>query len=85
MIDWSIDWRDWFDIQEPDSAALIDWSQCPDAESVPYSCGNTWVVRGTRIAVQDILDTAEECTPEEMAGPDIFPDLTVEQVRDRRC
>jgi len=22
MIDWSIDWREWFDIQEPDSAAL---------------------------------------------------------------
>ena len=77
MIDWSIDWREWFDIQEPDSASLIDWSQCPDAESVPGRCGGAWVVRGTRIPVQGILDNAEECTPEQIAGPDIFPDLTV--------
>ena len=81
MIDWSIDWREWFDIQEPDSAALIDWSQCPDAESVPGRCGGAWVIRGTRIPAQGILDNAEECTPEQIAGPDIFPDLTVEQVR----
>src|SRR5262249_61224452 len=80
-IGWSIDWREWFDIQEPDSAALIDWSQCPDAESVPGRCGGAWVVKGTRIPVQGLLDNAEDCTPEEIAGPDIFPDLTVEQVR----
>ena len=54
MIDWSIYWRDWFDIREPDGAALIDWSQCPDAESVPDRCGGAWVVRGTRIPVQGI-------------------------------
>ena len=65
MIDWSIDWRAWFDIQEPDSAAMIDWSQCPDAESVPDRCGGAWVVRGTRIPVQGILDNAEDCTPEQ--------------------
>ena len=69
MIDWSIDWREWFDIREPDSAALIDWSQCPDAESVPGRGGDAWVVRGTRIPVQGILDTAEDCTPEQIAGP----------------
>jgi hypothetical protein len=45
MIDWSIDWREWFDIQERDSAAMIDWSQCPDAESVPDRCGGAWVVK----------------------------------------
>ena len=60
---------------------MIDWSQCPDAESVPDRCGGAWVVRGTRIPVQGILDKAEDCTPEQIAGPDIFPDLTVEQVR----
>ena len=81
MIDWSIDWREWFDIQEPDSAAMIDWSQCVDAESVPGRCGGAWVVRGTRIPVQGLLDNAEDCTPEQIAGPGIFPSLTVEQVR----
>jgi uncharacterized protein (DUF433 family) len=81
MIDWSIDWREWFDIQEPDSAPLIDWSQCPDDESVPGRCGGAWVIRGTRIPVQGLLDNAADCSPEQIAGPGIFPDLTVEQVR----
>ena len=81
MIDWSIDWREWFDIQEPDSAALTDWSQCVDAESVPDPCGGAAVVKGTRVPVQGILDNAEDCTPEEIASPGIFPSLTVEQVR----
>src|SRR5262249_29129827 len=70
-----------FDIQEPDSATLIDWSQCLDAERVPDRCGRGWVVKGTRIPVRDILDNAEDCTPEQIAGPCIFPSLTVAQVR----
>ena len=35
------------------------------------------MVKETRIPGQGILDNAEECTPEQIAGPDIFPDLTV--------
>ena len=61
--------------------AMIDWSQCPDDESVPGRCGGAWVIRGTRIPVQGLLDNAADCSPEQIAGPGIFPDLTVEQVR----
>ena len=32
-------------------------------------------------SVQAILDNAEDCSPEEIAGPDIFPDLDVDVVR----
>jgi uncharacterized protein (DUF433 family) len=39
------------------------------------------VVKGTRIPVQGILDNAEGCTPEQIAGHGIFPSPTVEQVR----
>jgi uncharacterized protein (DUF433 family) len=59
----------------------IDWSQCRDAESVPDRCSGAWVVKGTRIPVQAILDNAEDCTPEEIAGPDIYPDLALDLVR----
>ena len=39
------------------------------------------MVKETRIPVQGILDNAEDCTPEEIAGPGIFPSLSGEQVR----
>jgi uncharacterized protein (DUF433 family) len=55
------------DIQEPDSTALIDLSQCPDVESVPDRCGGAWVVKGNRIPVPVLLDNAEDCTPEQIA------------------
>ena len=76
MIDWSIDWREWFDIQEPDSAALIDWSRCPDAESVPDRCSGAWVVKDTRVMVQGILDNAVAgCIPEQISA-EIFRSVT---------
>lgn len=62
-------------------SAMIDWSKCPDAESVPDRCSGAWVVKRTRIPVQAILDNAEDCTPEEIAGPDIYPDLPLDLVR----
>jgi uncharacterized protein (DUF433 family) len=60
---------------------MIDWTNCPDVErSADTLCG-AWRIKGTRIPVQAILDNAEDCTPEEIAGPDIYPDLPVDVVR----
>ena len=53
----------------------------PAPVSIVRQSRGAWVVKGTRIPVQGILDNAEDCSPEQIAGPDIFPDLTVEQVR----
>jgi uncharacterized protein (DUF433 family) len=58
----------------------IDWSRCPDAESVPGKVSGAWVVKGTRLTVQAILDNAEDCTAEEIAT-EIFPSVPVEVVR----
>jgi uncharacterized protein (DUF433 family) len=57
----------------------VDWSQCPDVESVPDRCSGAWVVKGTRVLVQGILDNAEDCSPEEIATE--LYDLPVEVVR----
>jgi uncharacterized protein (DUF433 family) len=58
----------------------IDWSRCPDAESVPDRCHGAFVVKDTRVIVQGILDNAEAgCSAAEIA--DIFPSVTVNQVR----
>jgi uncharacterized protein (DUF433 family) len=59
---------------------MIDWSQCPDAESVPDRCSGQWVVKGTRVLVQGIIDNAEDgCSAEEIAT-EIY-DLPVDVVR----
>ena len=60
---------------------MIDWSQCPDVESVPGRCSGAWVVKDTRLTVDAILNNAEAgCSAEEIAR-EIFPSVTVEQVR----
>jgi uncharacterized protein (DUF433 family) len=60
---------------------MIDWTNCPDAERTPGKVSGAWCVKGHRIPVQAILDNAEDCSPEEIAGPDIYPDLSVDVVR----
>jgi uncharacterized protein (DUF433 family) len=57
----------------------IDWSQCPDVESVPDRCSGAWCVKGTRVMVQGIIDNAEDFTAEQIAR-DIY-DLDVDVVR----
>ena len=39
------------------------------------------MVKETRIPVQGILDNAEDCTPEEIVGPDINPSVWVHVMR----
>ena len=60
---------------------MIDWSLCPDVERSADTLSGAWRIKETRIPVQAILDNAEDCTPEEIAGPDIYPDLSVDVVR----
>ena len=45
----------------------MDWSKCPDAESVPDRCSGQWVVKDTRVLVQGIIDNADDFTAEEIA------------------
>jgi uncharacterized protein (DUF433 family) len=56
----------------------VDWTTCPDVESVPDRCSGAWVVKGTRVLVQGILDTAEDASADEIA--DMF-ELPVDVVR----
>jgi uncharacterized protein (DUF433 family) len=47
---------------------VIDWSQCPDVESVPGRCSGQWVVKDSRVIVEScILGNAEDCSAEEIA------------------
>ena len=58
----------------------LDWSQCPDVESVPGRLSGQWVVRHTRIPVQALIDNAEDGHgAEAIAG--FYQGLDVERAR----
>jgi uncharacterized protein (DUF433 family) len=58
----------------------IDWSTCEDVESVPGRVSGAWVVKGTRVQAEAIVENARAgCTPEEIAH-EIF-ELPLDRVR----
>jgi len=60
---------------------MIDWTNCPDVERTPGKCSGAWCVKGTRVMVECITNNGEDCSPEEICGPDIYPELSVDVVR----
>jgi uncharacterized protein (DUF433 family) len=64
--------------QQHEDLSAIDWTHCPDVESVPGRCSGAPVVKGTRVLVQGILDNAADCSVAEIA--EMF-ELPVDPVR----
>ena len=59
----------------------MDWSGCEDVERQTGKVSGAWVVRGTRVPADAVVENAEDgFTPEEIAE-DIFPGVPVERVR----
>ena len=46
--------------------ATLDWSQCPDVESVPGKVGGAWVFRNTRLPVATVFENLEDLSVEEV-------------------
>ena len=45
----------------------LDWSQCPEVESIPGKVSGAWVFRGTRLPVATIFENLEDgMTVEEL-------------------
>jgi uncharacterized protein (DUF433 family) len=61
---------------------MINWSLCPDAESVPGKCNGAWVVKGTRVMVQGILDNAADASGAEIAEMFGLPVDVVQRILD---
>lgn len=38
----------------------LDWSQCPEVESVPGKVSGAWVFRGTRMPVATVFENLED-------------------------
>jgi uncharacterized protein (DUF433 family) len=58
----------------------MDWSHCPDAQHDPSKVSGVWVVKGSRVPVQAIIDNARDgFSPEAIA--EMFEGLPVERIR----
>jgi len=57
----------------------IDWSQCPDVESIPGKVSGAWVLKGTRMPVETIfLNLEAGMSAQEIT--EVF-DVTLAEVR----
>ena len=59
----------------------MDWSQCPDVESVPGKVSGAWVVRGTRVHADAIVENAAEGYSAEAIATEIFEGVPLDRIR----
>jgi uncharacterized protein (DUF433 family) len=57
----------------------IDWSQCEDVESVPGRVSGAWVIKGTRVQADAVIENAKDGFTAEQIATEIF-ELPLERV-----
>jgi len=60
---------------------MIDWSRCPDVERKPDVMSGAFVVKGTRVPAQAVIDNADDGYNAEQIVAEIYPSLPVEPTR----
>jgi uncharacterized protein (DUF433 family) len=60
---------------------MVDWSKCPDAEGIAGKVSGAWLVKGTRIPVQAVLDNAGDGYSAEQIVAEIHPSLALDRAR----
>ena len=60
---------------------MIDWSECSDAERIPGKVSGAWLVKGTRIPVQAVLDNADDGYSAQEIADLIYDGLSVDRAR----
>jgi uncharacterized protein (DUF433 family) len=60
--------------------AMIDWGQCLDVERVAGKVSGAWLVVGTRIPADAVLDNAEDGYTVEQLVSKIYPSLPLDRV-----
>jgi uncharacterized protein (DUF433 family) len=62
-------------------AFMINWSRCADVESRLDVMSGAFVVRGTRVLAQAVIDNANDGYTAEQIVAEIYPTLPVEHAR----
>jgi uncharacterized protein (DUF433 family) len=53
-------------MEEVQTMATLDWSQCPAVESNPGKVSGAWVLRNTRMPVATVFENLEDLSVEEI-------------------
>ncbi len=59
----------------------MDWSKCPDVESKPGVVSGAWVLKGTRVPADFVIDNANDGFSAEEIATEIYDTLSVEATR----
>jgi uncharacterized protein (DUF433 family) len=59
----------------------IDWTACPDVEIIPGKVSGAWLVVGTRIPADAVIDNADDGFTAEQIVAEIYPSLPLERAR----
>jgi uncharacterized protein (DUF433 family) len=59
----------------------IDWSACADVERVPGKVSGAWLVKGTRIPADAVLDNADDGYSAEEIVAEIYPSLPLDRAK----
>ena len=57
----------------------VDWAKCADVESVPGRLSGAWVIKGTLVPPQAVVDNARAGSTAEEIATEIF-ELPLERV-----
>ena len=60
---------------------MIDWRSCAEVESKPDVMSGAFVVRGTRVLAQAVIENADDGYSAEQIVTEIYPSLPVETAR----
>ena len=60
---------------------MIDWRKSSDVESNPDVVSGAFVVRGTRVPAQAVVDNAADGFTAEQIVTEIYPSLSLETTR----
>jgi uncharacterized protein (DUF433 family) len=60
---------------------MLDWSRCPDVERIAGKVSGAWLVVGTRIPADAVLDNAEDGFTAEEIVAEIYPSLPLDRAR----
>ncbi len=59
----------------------MDWSGCPMVERVPGKVSGQWIVKGTRILAEGVLENADAGYSPEQLASEIYQGLSIDQAR----